>query len=180
MDITHPVNIPPEVEAVFQNYLTCEFTTLGRQGMPVTWPVLPIYWAARGQFIIMTSIGLPQKALNIRRDPHVSLLFSEPIGSGLDQPPAVLVQGEAEAPDEIMVSPEDFGPELTEMMKPQILRLVKNQPSMSLYLLNPVTRYLMDWYFIRLMITITPTRIKWWPEGDFSRTPTRLEVARVV
>ena len=180
MDITYPLSVPIEVEAVFHNFLTCEFTTLGRGGMPVTWPVLPIYWATRGQFIIMTSIGLPQKALNIRRDRHVSLLFSEPTGSGLDQPPAVLVQGEAEAPAEIMVSPDDFGPELTEMMKPQILRLVKNQPSMSVYLMNPVTRFLMDWYFIRLMITITPTRIEWWPGGDFSQAPTRLEAAHVV
>jgi hypothetical protein len=107
------------------------------------------------------------------------LLFSEPTGSGLYQPPAVLVQGEAVAPDEIMVSPEDFGPELTVLMKPQILRLVKNQPAMSLYLMNPITRFLMDWYFIRLMITITPTRIEWWPGGDFSQRPTRLEVAHV-
>jgi hypothetical protein len=175
-----PLHVPVEIEDVFNNYLTCEFTTLGRQGMPVTWPVLPIFWAERGQFIIMTSIGLPQKAFNVRRDRRVSLLFSEPTGSGLDQPPAVLVQGEAEAPDKILVSPEDFGPELTEMMKPQILKLVQNQPSMSLYLLNPITRYLMDWYFIRLMITITPKRIEWWPRGDCNHTPSSLEVAYVV
>ena len=174
-----PLSIPPEVEAVFHNFLTCEFTTLGRQGMPVTWPVLPIFWAERGQFIIMTSIGLPQKALNVRREPRVSLLFSSSTGSGLDHPPAVLVQGEAEAPDKVLVSPDDFGPELTEMMKPQILKLVKNQPSMGLYLMNPVTRYLMDWYFIRLMITVTPKRIEWWPRGDFSRRPLSLEAAYV-
>ncbi len=29
---------------------------------------------------------MPQKAFNIRRNPKVSLLFSEPMGSGIAQP----------------------------------------------------------------------------------------------
>ena len=37
-----------------------------------------------------TSIGLPQKAFNIRRNPQVSLSFSEPTGSGVAKPGAVL------------------------------------------------------------------------------------------
>ena len=53
------------------------------------------------RFTITTSIVLAQKAFNVRRNPRVSLLFSDPTVSGLDNPPAVLVQGDAEPTDEI-------------------------------------------------------------------------------
>ncbi len=36
-----------------------------------------------GKFLLTTSVALPVKAFNIRRDPHVALLFSDPTGSGL-------------------------------------------------------------------------------------------------
>jgi hypothetical protein len=55
--------------------------------------------------VITTSVGLKQKALNVRRDPRVSLLFSDPTASGLADPPAVLVQGEVTSPDEVRTSP---------------------------------------------------------------------------
>ena len=94
-------DLPPEVEGVFQKFRTCEFSTLARDGTPITWPLVTLWRPEEQRFVLTTSIGLPQKAFNIRRDPRVSLLFSDPTASGLDKPPAVLVQGDAEAPDEI-------------------------------------------------------------------------------
>jgi hypothetical protein len=41
--------------------------------------------------VITTSIGLPHKAYNVRRNPRVALLYSDPTGSGLDSRPEVLV-----------------------------------------------------------------------------------------
>jgi hypothetical protein len=96
-----PIQLPSTVEAVFQQFFTCEFTTIAKDGTPITWPILPIYRPALMQFVILTPIGLSQKTLNIRRNPRVSLLFSDPTGSDLVSPSAVLVQGDAEAPDEI-------------------------------------------------------------------------------
>jgi hypothetical protein len=81
---------------IIDRYYTCEFTTLARDGSPVTWPVSPML-LTDGRFIAGTSIGLPQKASNIRRNPKVSLLFSEPTGSGVAEPGAVLIQGDATA-----------------------------------------------------------------------------------
>ena len=52
--------------------------------------------------MIATSIGLPQKAFNVRRNPKVSMLFSEPTGSGVAEPGAVLIQGDATAEDRIV------------------------------------------------------------------------------
>ncbi len=172
-------NIPPAVAAVFENFLTCEMTTLGRGGHPIAWPVMPITWRERGQFAVFTSIGLPQKAFNVRRDPRVALLFSDPTGSGLAAPPAVLVQGVAEAPDRIGTGLDGLEPDLQDLLRRQGLKMMERQPTTKLYMGNPLTRTLMDWYFMRLMILITPRRVSWWEHGDLSRPARRLEVGDV-
>src|SRR5512140_2669179 len=98
------INVPSGVTAVFREFRTCELTTLAKDGTPVTWPTEPFFEAQNGRFLITTSIGMPQKAFNIRRNPRVSLLFSTPTGSGLVDPPTVLVQGDARVSDEIVTA----------------------------------------------------------------------------
>jgi hypothetical protein len=163
--------LPPEVEAVFLEFRTCEMSTLARDGAPITWPTLPFWYPDEGRFLVTTSIGLPHKAFNVRRNPRVSLLFSDPTASDLQNPPAVLVQGDAVSPDEVVTSLQGFEDELR-----QVLR---RQPAGGFYSSNPVTRYLFDWYYMRLMIHVTPRRILWWPRGDFGRTPLEVEVPGV-
>ncbi len=163
------VGLPTEVEAVFREFRTAEMSTLAKDGTPITWPTFPFWRPEEGRFLITTTIGLPQKAFNIRRNPRVSLLYSDPTGSGLADPPAVLVQGEAL--DEIMVSVEDLEDELEEAYR--------RQPAAGMYSSNPLLRYLFDWYYMRLMIHVTPHRILWWPGGNFDQTPRPLEVYHV-
>ncbi len=134
-------NLPPEVEVVFREFRTCEMSTLARDGTPITWPTLPFWRPEERCFLITTSIGLPHKAFNVRRNPRVSLLFSNPTASGLTEPPAMLVQGDAEA------------------------------PASGFYSSNPITRYLFDWYYMRLTIYVSPRRILWWPKADFGLAP---------
>jgi hypothetical protein len=86
---------------IIEKYFTCEFTTLSRKGSPVTWPVSPRL-LADGRLLLPTSIGLRQKAFNIRRNSRVGMLFSEPTGSGVAEPGAVLIQGDATAEDRIV------------------------------------------------------------------------------
>ena len=156
-------DIPQELEDVFTEFRTCEMTTISRKGTPATWPILTLREPGTGRFVITTSIGLAQKAFNVRRNSKISLLYSDPTGSGLDDPPAVLIQGDAEAPDEITAG---FG-EYNE----QIKTIAERQPDGSLFSGNPVTRYLFDWYYMRLFIYMIPRRILWWDHGDFSKTP---------
>ncbi len=163
--------LPPEVEAVFLEFRTCEMSTLARDWAPITWPTLPFWYPEEGRFLVTTSIGLPHKAFNVRRNSRVSLLFSDPTASDLQNPPAVLVQGDAVSPDEVVTSLQGFEDELR-----QVLR---RQPAGGFYSSNPVTRYLFDWYYMRLMIHVTPRRILWWPRGDFGRTPLEVEVPGV-
>ena len=157
------------MEAVFREFRTCEMSTLARDGSPITWPTLPFWRPIEGRFLITTSVGLPHKAFNVRRNPRVSLLFSNSTASALTDPPAVLVQGDAEAPDEVMTSVEGFEEEVREAFC--------RQPASGFYSSNPITRYLFDWYYMRLQIHITPHRILWWPVGDFGQAP--LEAYRV-
>ena len=166
------MDVPPEVMAVFTEFRTCELTTLTKKGAPTTWPVLAIIKPPESdQFVFITSIGMAQKAFNIRRNPHVSFLFSDPTGSELEDPPYVLVQGDAEAPDEIHTT--------FPSMKEQLVNVVKRQPSGSMFSSNPLMRYLMDWYYMRLFIYLTPRRIYWWDHGDFTAEPRIMVISNV-
>ena len=98
------IHLPSEVEAVFRGFRTCELATVSKDGTPIAWPNVALYQPEQSRFLITTSIGLPQKAFNIRRNPRVAMLFSNPTGSGLATPPAVLVQGDAVAPDQIVTA----------------------------------------------------------------------------
>lgn len=166
-----PLHLPPEIAAVFREFRTCECSTLARDGTPITWPTLPFYDAERGRFLVTTSIGLPQKAFNVRRDPRVALLFSDPTASGLDRPPAVLVQGDALAPDAVQTDVRGYE---------DALRMVfERQPAGAFQSRNALTRYVFDWYYMRLQIVVTPRRLLWWPEGNVGRAPKRIEVGDV-
>jgi Pyridoxamine 5'-phosphate oxidase len=125
----HP---PREVEAVFLEFRTCEMFTLARDGTPITWPTLPFWYPDEGRFLITTSIGLPHKAFNVRRNPRVSLLFSDPTASGLTNPPAVLVQGDAVSPDEVETSLLGFEDELRQVLRRQPAGDLQQQPDHAL------------------------------------------------
>jgi hypothetical protein len=157
--------VPAELEAVFHNFRTAEFATIGKDGAPVAWPVNIVYQPEQGTFLTATSIGQPNKAYNIRRNPRVSLLYSEPKASGLTNPPAVLVLGDAQVTDDIV---------LIDGLETYWAKVTKFQPASRGFTKNALGRFLMDWYYLRLTITITPRRIQWWPKGDFSQPPQEL------
>lgn len=161
--------LPDEVEATLREFRTCELTTIGRDGYPSTWPTSVNFEPETGRFVLTTSIAFPQKALNIRRNPRVSMLYSDPTASGLVQAAVVLVQGDALAPDEIHTS-------VTGMERYWRDSIFRRQPTTDPLGRNPLTRRMMDWYFMRLEIVITPRTITWWPAGDVSQAPERLDV----
>jgi hypothetical protein len=161
-------DVPAEVVSVFRQFRTAEFTTIGKDGTPATWPTTVVYHPDRCGFVTTTSIGLPQKAVNIRRNPRVALLFSEPRASSLQNPPAVLVQGEARA-DEELTSIDGV-----EDVWEKVYRFQRSAKQISL---GPLMKRLMGWYYIRIAIHVAPTRMLWWPKADFTTPP--LEVLRV-
>ncbi|MFJ8487154.1 pyridoxamine 5'-phosphate oxidase family protein [Streptomyces sp. NPDC094038] len=134
---------------VLDAYRTCEFATLGRDGTPLAWPTA-VRRRPDGTLLLSTSLAFAQKALNIRRDGRVALLFSDPTGSGLAKPPQIFVGGHADCPDEIMTGPE--GAEDYWRM------LFERQPHSRSYVSAPM-RLVMDWYYLRLLITVTPQQV---------------------
>ena len=166
------LDVPPIISSALRQYYTCEMTTVNRQGQPVTWPGLQYYDQEAGQILLTVSIAFPVKALNARRHPQVCLLYSDPTGSGLQPAPAVLIQGDATVGEQLdFSSPQTRG----------LLRVMaQRQPESRRFLSNRLMRRLFTWYlFQRLPITVEPRRILFWPQGDFSVSPTEIEVKYV-
>lgn len=157
---------------IIENYFTCEFTTIARDGSPQTWPVSPRL-LDDGRFLLGTSIGLPQKAFNIRRNPKVAMLFSEPTGSGISPPGAVLIQGDATAEDRI-VSDLTADPDLASLAQ----TLFSRQPSGAFWS-TWVGRRLWWSYYMRILIYVTPRRALFWPTRDFTSRPEELDLKDV-
>jgi hypothetical protein len=80
--------LPSAVQSVFERFITSEITMVDERGQPITWPVTPRYRAGATCIDISTD-----RAQEASRNPQVALLFCEAAGSGLDEPPMVLVQG---------------------------------------------------------------------------------------
>lgn len=157
---------------IIVNYRTCEFSTVFRDGSPQTWPVCPLL-LEDGRFLLCTSIGLPQKAFNIRRNAKVSLLFSEPIGSGITDPGAVLIQGDAIA-QEGVVSDMMADPDLATAIETIFAR----QPA-GAFMSSWLGRRLLPFYYWRILIYVTPRRALFWPTRDFSSVPQALDLSEL-
>jgi hypothetical protein len=140
----------PAVRAVLETYRTCELVTVGRDGVPVAWPAVCSVAPAGDVVTLTTSIALPVKALNVRRDPRVALLFSDPTGTGRDDLPQVLLRGTATCPEKIHTSPaglEDYW-----------LKLWQRQP--DVVPTSPrIARAVMDFYYLRLVLTVSPQEV---------------------
>ena len=84
---------------VFERSVTTEYVTVDHRGQPIVWPVTPYFRREDQTIDVTTGLGYPKKADDAAANPHVALLFSDPTGSGLDDPPMVLVQGTATVDD---------------------------------------------------------------------------------
>ena len=154
-------SLPPEVQDVFKQFVTTELTTIDHRGQPITWPVTPYYRAGGPCIDVTTGLGYPKKANDARDNPLVSLLFSDPTGCGLTDPPMVLVQGTAEVDDhDLDANRKRYTSESIEKLP----GTAKLQPP------DALKRFL-TWYYTRIYIRVRPERVYVWPGGDVSVEP---------
>lgn len=154
-------SLPLEVRDTFERFITTEYTTIDARQQPITWPVTPYYSHGASTIDVTTGLGYPKKAEDARRNPHVSLLFSDPTGSGIDGAAQVLVQGPAEIDDRDLVANRERYwresgeklPATKDMHPPRFLR------------------GLFNWYYTRLYVKVRPERVFVWPGGDVSAEP---------
>ena len=157
--------LPLDVQRVFETFVTTELTTLDRHGQPITWPVTPYYRAGADCIDVTTGLGYPKKANDAARNPQVSLLFSDPTGSGMQRSPMVLVQGTAHVDD------ADLDANRERYMRESIEKLPATraqQPPENLQ------RYF-NWYYTRIYVKVRPERVFMWPDGDCEREPQLLD-----
>jgi hypothetical protein len=154
--------LPREVQQVFGNFVTTELTTIDGHGQPITWPVNPYYRAGADCISVTTGIGYPKKARDAERNPQVSLLFSDPTGSGMDRAPMVLVQGTAHVDD------SDLDANRERYIRDSAEKLAAGAPSER-------GRRFFDWYFTRIYVDVRPERVYMWPAGDATGEPELLD-----
>jgi len=154
-------SLPQDVQAVFERFVTTEFTTIDARGQPITWPVTPYYHVGEGCVDVTTGVGYPKKADDARHNPHVSLLFSDPTGSRLDGPPMVLVQGTARVDEDDLQANADRYLREAKAKLPKATKLLPPKP----------VRGLFGWYFERIYVHVWPERVYVWRDGDCTREP---------
>jgi hypothetical protein len=155
-------SLPADIQAVFDRFVTTEFTTIDGAGQPITWPLVPYYSPGAPCIDVTTGLGYPKKANDARANPLVSMLFSEPTGSGLQQPPTVLVQGTAEVDD------RDLDANHARYVRESVEKL----PEISKFTPPGPIRRLLTWYYARIYIRMRPERIYVWPRGELAAEPT--------
>jgi Pyridoxamine 5'-phosphate oxidase len=153
--------LPGEVQAVFEHFITTEFTTVDRKGQPITWPVTPYYKPGEECIDVTTGLGYPKKANDARSNPMVALLFSDPTGSGLEDASMVLVQGTADVDD------RDLAANRERYSRESVAKLpgtAKLQPPDRI-------KRMLDWYFMRIYIHVRPERVFVWRGCDPAAVP---------
>lgn len=161
-EFANPAGWPTEVLPVFQHAITCEFASVTRRATPITLPLTPYVGADGRTLDVSTGLTYPAKAERVRRNPRVCLLFSDPIGSGLKDPPVVLVYGLAAVRDHDLQTNADRYVWLSRQKLPGLYGqlpwfVVRTQ----------------RWYWCRIWILTTPLTILWWPGGRTSEAPLR-------
>jgi hypothetical protein len=153
--------LPAEVQQVFDRFVTTEFTTVDARGQPITWPLTPYYRPGDPCIDVTTGLGYPKKANDARANPQVALLFSDPTGCGMENPPQVLVQGTAGVDDaDLDANRERYRREIEEK-----LPAIKSQMPPKAF-----DRFL-GWYLKRIYIRVRPERIYLWPDADVTKEP---------
>jgi hypothetical protein len=111
---------------------------------------------------VTTGLGYPKKADDAARNPQVSLLFSDPTGSGVDSGARILVQGTAEVDDrDLAANRERYWRESAEKL-----------PATREMHPPKLIRGLFSWYYTRLYVKVRPERVFVWPDGDPAKPPT--------
>ena len=154
-------SLPEAAQAVFDRFITTEYTTIDGKGRPITWPVTPYYRPGEPCIDVTTGIGYPKKANDARKNPKVALLFSDPTGCGLADPPAVLVQGTAAVDDE----------DLEANRKRYDREALEKLPGVKDLSPPEFLKKRLGFYYLRIYVHVRPERVYVWEKGDMTSEP---------
>ncbi|HSK94362.1 MAG TPA: pyridoxamine 5'-phosphate oxidase family protein [Candidatus Angelobacter sp.] len=146
--------LPEPVERLLEVALVGELTVVGRDGRPITHPLIPLY---DGESIYLHSSTLFSRKLeHIKRIPRVSLALTDPVAMK-GNPDRATIQGTARViEDDPHADWEHLILELWRAKEPAIDDFLKARVALPLF-------------FERAVIQITPERCRYWPEGRTDR-----------
>ena len=154
--------MPEGAERLLEVALVGELTVIGRDGRPISHPLIPLY---DGERIYLTSSTLFSKKLeHIKANPKVSLSITDPVAVGgrIDR---ATIQGDARVIEE---DPHGGWERLLPIWE-------KKEPSIVYFLSQRVALPL---FFERSLIEITPRRALYWPDGDAATAPQATTVGK--
>ncbi len=156
--------LPEPVERLLGVALVGELTVVGRNGRPITHPLIPLY---DGTSIYLHSSTLFSKKLeHIKADPRVALALTDPMAMK-GNPDRATIQGTARVIDDDPHSQwERLILDLWKAKEPAINDFLKARVALPLF-------------FERAVIEITPERCLFWADGDTSRPPRVTTAAEV-
>ncbi len=157
-----PAHWPAELLPMLCRAITCEHATVSRAGIPITLPLTPYMGEDSRTLDVSTGLTYPAKAERVRRNPRVCMLFSDPVGSGLPDPPIILVYGLGAVRDRDLQSNAD------RYLRLSMCKLPGLYHQLPWFVLRRER-----WYWTRIWIHTTPTRILWWPGGHTDEEPRR-------
>ena len=153
--------LPDDLRQVFAKFITTEYVTLDARSQPIAWPVTPYVDPGGKCLDVTTGLGYPKKARDAERNPHVALLFSEALGSGLDTPPMVLVQGKATVDDRDLDRNRERYTREASAKLPGTRGMQAPKPMQRLF----------GWYYNRIYVHVRPERVFVWAGGDVTVEP---------
>ncbi|MCA1841125.1 MAG: hypothetical protein ABR507_10795 [Actinomycetota bacterium] len=142
------LSVPDEISDLLSRYIATEYAYTTPKGAPLCWPVTPYWYPKRQVLAIATGLAYPTKADHPKVNPKIAMLFSDPKGTGLADPPTVLAQGTATVLDEDLQYNADR----------YVVELREKFPAARLAI-NRLTVSMLDFYLPRLWVEMTPVRM---------------------
>lgn len=155
--------LPEPVERLLEVALVGELTVIGRNGRPITHPLIPLY---DGTHVYLHSSTLFSKKLeHIKRNPRVALALTDQVAMK-GNPDRATIQGTARViDDDPHADWERLILDLWRAKEPAINDFLKARVALPLF-------------FERAVIEVTPERCRYWVDGRTDLPPVETRALR--